>query len=119
MFHFEKKVLDNGLRVIVAPMENTEAVTLLALVGVGSRYEPFRVHGISHFLEHLFFKGTKRRPNPGDINKELNMMGAEHNAFTSKETTGFWVKSSAKDFDKSLDELGKVSEIALVPPQVD
>ncbi len=112
MFHFEKKVLDNGLRVIVAQMENTEAVTLSVFVRVGSRYEPLRVHGISHFLEHLFFKGTRRRPNPGDINKELDMIGAEHNAFTSKETTGFWVKSSAKDFDKSLDI---ISDILLEP----
>lgn len=112
MLNYEKKVLDNGLRVILAPMENIEAVTLLVLVGVGSRYETKNINGVSHFLEHLFFKGTKHRPKPGDIHKELNKIGASYNAFTSKETTGFWVKSSAKDFDLSLDI---ISDILLEP----
>ncbi len=112
MIKFEKKVLKNGLRVILAPMENTGAVTLLVLVGVGSRYETKKISGISHFLEHLFFKGTKNRPKPGQIHKELDKMGAEHNAFTSKEMTGFWVKTSAKDFVTGLDI---VSDILLNP----
>ncbi|PIS13719.1 MAG: hypothetical protein COT67_00400 [Candidatus Tagabacteria bacterium CG09_land_8_20_14_0_10_41_14] len=103
MIKFQKKVLSNGLRVIVAPMENTQAVTLLVLVGVGSRYETKKISGISHFLEHLFFKGTKSRPKSGHVHRDLDKIGAIHNAFTSKETTGFWVKSSAKDFDTSLD----------------
>ena len=60
MINFEKKVLDNGLRVIMAPMSNTEAVTLLVLVGVGSRYETKEINGVSHFLEHMFFKGHKK-----------------------------------------------------------
>lgn len=112
MIVFQKKVLKNGLRVILAPMENTEAVTFLVVVGVGSRYEPKEVSGISHFLEHLFFKGTKNRPRPGQINRELDKMGAAHNAFTNKEATSFWVKSAGKDFDKSLDI---VSDILLNP----
>lgn len=103
MINFEKKVLDNKLRVILAPMDNTEAVTLLALVGVGSRYETKKINGISHFLEHMFFKGTKSRPEPGQILKELDKIGADHNAFTAKEATGFWVKTSAKDFGVALD----------------
>lgn len=103
MINFEKKVLDNKLRVILAPMDNTEAVTLLALVGVGSRHETKKINGISHFLEHMFFKGTRSRPEPGQILKELDKMGADHNAFTTKEATGFWVKTSAKDFDVALD----------------
>jgi predicted Zn-dependent peptidase len=103
MISFKKKVLSNGLRVIAAPMENTDAVTLLVLAGVGSRYETKNINGISHFLEHLFFKGTKSRPKPGEVFKELDRIGSAYNAFTSKETTGFWVKSSAKDFDIGLD----------------
>jgi predicted Zn-dependent peptidase len=103
MIEFEKKVLNNGLRVFAAPMKNTEAVTLLVLVGVGSRYETKKLNGISHFLEHLFFKGTKNRPRAGEVFKELDRMGASYNAFTSKENTGFWVKSSVRDFDESLD----------------
>ncbi|MCX6731457.1 MAG: pitrilysin family protein [Candidatus Parcubacteria bacterium] len=112
MLNYEKKVLENGLRVIVAPMENTEATTLLALVKAGSRGETKKLNGISHFLEHLFFKGTKSRPKPGQVTKELNRVGAAYNAFTSKENTGFWVKSSAKDFDLGLDI---VSDILLEP----
>lgn len=112
MIKFKKKVLDNGLRVIVVPMENTKASTLMVLVGVGSRYETKNINGISHFLEHLFFKGTKNRPKLGQISHELDKIGAAHNAFTSKEITGFWVKSAAKDFDIGLDV---VSDILLEP----
>lgn len=112
MINYEKKVLDNGLRVILAPMKNTEAVTLLVLVGVGSRHETKKTNGISHFLEHMFFKGTKSRPEPGQVHRELDKIGANHNAFTTKEATGFWVKASAKDFDVSLDI---VSDILLEP----
>lgn len=112
MINFEKKVLDNGLRVILAPMNNTEAVTLLVLVGVGSRYETKKINGVSHFLEHMFFKGTKSRPEPGQVNSELNKIGSDHNAFTTKEATGFWVKTSVKDFDVALDI---VSDILLEP----
>ncbi len=112
MFKFEKKVLNNGLRVILAPMGNTEAVTLLVLVGVGSRYEIKKLNGISHFLEHLFFKGTKSRPKPGQVSRELDGIGANHNAYTSKERTAFWVKLSKNNFDVSLDI---VSDILLEP----
>lgn len=108
MFNFEKKVLSNGLRAILVPMKNSEAVTIQVLVGVGSNNETKKINGISHFLEHLFFKGTKKRPNPGDINKELDRMGASHNAFTTKEATGFWVKSSIKDFDISFDIISDI-----------
>jgi len=96
----------------LAPMDNTEAVTLLVLVGVGSRYETKRINGVSHFLEHMFFKGTKSRPEPGQVVRELDKIGADHNAFTTKEATGFWVKTSAKDFDVALDV---VSDILLEP----
>jgi len=112
MINFEKKVLDNGLRVVLAPMNNTEAVTLLVLVGVGSRHETKKINGVSHFLEHMFFKGTKSRPEPGQVVRELDKIGADHNAFTTKEATGFWVKTSAKDFDVALDV---VSDILLEP----
>jgi len=112
MLNYEKRILANGLRVIVAPMENIEATTLLVLVGVGSRYETKKINGVSHFLEHLFFGGTKSRPKSGQVHKELNKIGATYNAFTTKEETGFWVKSSAKDFDIGLDI---VSGILLEP----
>jgi predicted Zn-dependent peptidase len=109
---YERRILKNGLRAIAVPMKNTETVTLLVLVGTGSRYETKNINGISHFLEHLFFKGTKSRPKPGQIHRALDRIGAEHNAFTSKELTGFWVKSSYSDFDVSLDI---ISDILLEP----
>ncbi|MCF7835830.1 MAG: insulinase family protein [Candidatus Marinimicrobia bacterium] len=112
MLKFQKKVLKNGLRVILAPMENTEAATFMVLVGVGSRHETKEISGVSHFLEHMVFKGTKSRPKLGQVHRDLDKIGAVHNAFTSKEVTGFWVKSSAKDFDSGIDI---VSDILLEP----
>ena len=84
MINFEKRKLPNGLRVILAPFAGTEAATLLALIKTGSRNETKRISGISHFLEHMFFKGTKSRPEAGMVHKELDRIGADHNAFTSK-----------------------------------
>lgn len=112
MIDFQKKVLNNGLRVVLAPMSNVDASTLMVLINVGSRYEKKQINGISHFLEHLVFKGTKSRPEPGQIHKDLDRIGAAHNAFTSKEATGFWVKSAARDFDIGLDI---ISDILLEP----
>ena len=93
-------------------MSGTEAMTLLVLVGTGSKYETKNINGISHFLEHLFFKGTKHRPNAGDVHQELDRLGSEHNAFTSQELTGYWVKAAGKHFDTALDI---VSDILLEP----
>ncbi len=109
---FHKKILPSGLKVITAPMSGTEAMTLLVLVGTGSKYETKNINGISHFLEHLFFKGTKHRPEPGEVNRALDGLGSEHNAFTSKEVTGYWVKAAGKHFDSALDI---VSDILLEP----
>jgi len=108
MFQVEKKVLDNELRIIIVPMKNSGAVTVQVLVGAGSKNETKKTNGISHFLEHLFFKGTKNRPNPGDLDKELDKIGASHNAFTGQELTGYWIKSSDKDFDIVLDIMSDI-----------
>lgn len=109
---YEKYTLKNGLRVIIVPMKNTESVIFQVLVKTGAKDENKKINGISHFLEHLVFKGTKNRPNPGSISKELDRIGAEHNAFTGKEITGFWVKSASRDFDIGLDV---VSDMVLNP----
>ena len=109
---FEKRTFANGLRCIVAPMKDTQAATLWTLFGTGSKYETKKISGISHFLEHLFFKGTKSRPRPNQIARELDKIGAQKNAFTSKEYTGYYVKASAKHFDVGLDV---VSDILLEP----
>lgn len=109
---YEKHILKNGLRVIIVPMKNTESVVFQVLVKTGAKNEDKKVNGISHFLEHLVFKGTKKYPKPSDINKTLDRIGAEHNAFTGKEVTGFWVKLAVKDFDIGLNV---VSDMVLNP----
>lgn len=103
MINHEIKTLKNGLRVVLSENQNTEAVTILILVGVGGRYEADDQKGISHFLEHLFFKGSKKRPTAFEIAKELDSLGANSNAFTGEEYTGFYVQTDANDLEKSLD----------------
>ena len=80
---------DSGLRLINVPMMNSDSIMVLVLVGTGSRYETKEINGVSHFLEHMIFKGTEKRPGPMDIAHEFDSMGADHNAFTSKEYTGY------------------------------
>lgn len=89
---FKRIVLKNGLRVILAPQKGL-AATALVLVEAGSEYETKDINGLSHFLEHLMFKGTTNRPRPGEISEELDSLGAEYNAFTSQEYTGYWAKA--------------------------
>ncbi|PIP24898.1 MAG: hypothetical protein COX34_01690 [Candidatus Nealsonbacteria bacterium CG23_combo_of_CG06-09_8_20_14_all_36_12] len=102
---FKKTILKNGLRVITYPMDDTKAITLLILIGAGSRYEKKEINGISHLLEHMAFRGTKNRPRKLDIVKELDRVGGLYNAFTGKELMGFWVKVDSRHFDLSSDIL--------------
>ena len=101
--NFKKKTLKNGLRMVVVPIKDAPSVTVMSMVEAGSEYETKEKNGISHFLEHMFFKGTKNRPKSIDISKEFDGMGAEHNAFTSNEVTAFYGKSAPKNFEKILD----------------
>ena len=104
MTHMYKKItLDNGLRVLTVPIKNANSVSVLILVGTGSKYEQKDINGISHFLEHMFFKGTKKRPTTLKISETLDQIGGEYNAFTSKEVTGFWAKVDKKHADIALD----------------
>lgn len=105
---FSKAVLPNGLRYILAPMPQVKSVTALIMVEAGSRYETLQNNGISHFLEHMMFKGTKRRPNKKAISILLDGIGASFNAFTSKEYTGFYVKAAAEHRDLILDILSDI-----------
>ena len=105
---YKKTVLDNGLRVIVAPMEGTKTAAVLVMVGTGAKYENRRISGISHFLEHLFFKGTKKRPTTSKIAESLEILGADYDAFTSKEYTGFFAKTASFNFDKSVEIISDI-----------
>jgi predicted Zn-dependent peptidase len=101
----KKLTLKNGLRVLFAPSEGTETVTVLVFVRVGSRYESKKINGASHFIEHLLFKGTKRRPTAQHISRALDAVGAEFNAYTDKFMTGYYVKVARKSLGLSLDIL--------------
>jgi len=95
--------LPNGVRVLFAPLKDTQTVTVLALFGVGSRYETKELNGSSHFIEHLMFKGTEKRPNSLAISKELDGVGAEYNAYTGKDHTGYYVKVNYEQLPLALD----------------
>ncbi|MDP2651254.1 MAG: pitrilysin family protein [bacterium] len=102
---FKKTTLPNGLRVITVPVKGNPAVTVLVMVETGSNYESKAENGLSHFLEHMCFKGTSKRPDSLSISLELDNLGAENNAFTSNEMTGYWAKAEKKHYKKLLDVL--------------
>jgi predicted Zn-dependent peptidase len=102
---FEKTTLANGLRVVTAPMPHAKSVACFVMLAAGSRYETRETNGIAHFAEHMFFKGTERRPTARQIAGEIDSIGGEFNAFTSKEYTGYYVKCAAEHRDVALDVL--------------
>lgn len=108
---FKKLTLKNGLRVILVPQPGL-AASVLILVEAGSEYETKKINGISHFLEHMMFKGTVSRPKVGQIAEELASLGAQSNAFTSQEYTGYWAKAERHKLPKILDI---VSDLYLNP----
>ncbi len=101
--NFKKTILKNGLRLVTVPMKDNPAVTVLVMVEAGSKYETKETNGISHFLEHMVFKGTPRRPKASDISRELDGLGAHYNAFTSQEYTGYYAKVDPRHLDTALD----------------
>ncbi|MDP3974891.1 MAG: pitrilysin family protein [Candidatus Jorgensenbacteria bacterium] len=100
---FERFLLPNGVRVILVPNPQSLATTVAVLVEAGSKYETKELNGISHFLEHMCFKGTTKRPRPIDIANELDGLGAEYNAFTGQEYTGYHAKVKNEHFHRALD----------------
>ncbi|MDR3559029.1 MAG: pitrilysin family protein [Candidatus Pacebacteria bacterium] len=101
--NYKKTTLKNGLRIVTVPMKETQTVTVVVMVGVGSRYETEKEAGLSHFIEHMFFKGTEKRPTTLDISTELDSIGGEYNAFTSKDRTGYFAKVDARHVDTAID----------------
>jgi predicted Zn-dependent peptidase len=102
---FEKSTLGNGLRVVTAEMPNVGSVSCFVMLAAGSRYETADAKGIAHFSEHMFFKGTDRRPEARDISAEIDAIGGEFNAFTGKELTGYYVRTGAETRDVAFDVL--------------
>ncbi len=109
---YKKTTLPNGLRIITVPMADTKTVTVLILVATGSKYETKEINGISHFLEHMTFKGTEKRPTPLAIVEPLDRIGSQYNAFTGQEYTGYYAKANGRHLDLLLDI---VSDITLNP----
>lgn len=103
MFEFES--LSNGVRLLTAQQDESPSATALVMFGVGSRFEQAHQSGIAHFAEHMFFKGTERRPTARDISVEIDGIGGDFNAFTGKEYTGYYVKCAAEHLDLAVDVL--------------
>ena len=101
----KKTTLENGLRIITQKVPGTKAVTVLILCGAGSRYEDQKIRGISHFLEHMFFKGASRYTNAKAVAEAIDAIGGEFNAFTGKEYAGYFVKVASEHFQTAADVL--------------
>lgn len=115
--NFKISKLTNGVQLVTAPLHDTKVVTVLIMFKVGSRYEQKNQNGISHFLEHLFFKGTKNRPSTLEISHELDSVGAAYNAFTSKEYTGYYIKLESHKLELALDMLSDMLCNSLFDPK--
>ena len=102
---FERHTLANGLRLLTAPMGHAQSVSCFIMLAAGSRYETPETNGIAHFAEHMFFKGTERRPTARDIGNEIDGIGGEFNAFTGKEYTGYYVRCAGEHRSIALDVL--------------
>lgn len=103
--NFSKFFLPNGLKVLVVPMESLPSATVRFWVKVGSRWEEKRIGGISHFFEHMAFKGSKKRPSAKEISEAIDAIGGEFNASTGKEDTNFYVKVRSEKLDVAFDVL--------------
>ena len=102
---FKKTTLKNGLKVVTKELNGTKAVTVLVLAGAGSRYEDQKLRGISHFLEHMFFKGADRYKNTKEVSETIDGVGGEFNAFTGKEYAGYYVKVASENVRVACDVL--------------
>ena len=106
--NFKRHILGNGVRVILVPMKDNPTVTVAMYACTGSLYETKEQAGISHFLEHMSFKGTKKRPSPRAISLELDSIGAVYNAYTWLEKTCYWAKAGAEHFEKISDVISDI-----------
>jgi len=103
---YQKMVLDNGLRIVSSAMPHTRSVCICIFIGTGSRYEMAEQAGLSHFVEHLCFKGTERRPTAKELSETIDGVGGILNGGTDKELTVYWAKVARPHFLLALDLLG-------------
>lgn len=107
MFKYFTDTLENGLRLVFVPTRSP-SVFFQVSVGAGSKYEQGKEAGLAHFLEHMAFKGTKKRPDTLAIAKELDGIGAFYNAGTGKEMTSYWIHATVKDLELTFDILSDI-----------
>jgi len=112
---YKKTTLKNGLRIITVPQKEAKAATVLVLAKTGSKYEEREISGISHFLEHMLFKGTEKRKEPKDVAEVLDKVGGEYNAFTGEEYTGYYAKVDEAHFDVALDWVSDIFLNSKIP----
>ena len=102
---YYKTTLANGVRVVTGPMSGVRSASLIFYYNIGSRYEPDPIAGVSHFLEHMLFKGTEKRPDPMTISEEIESVGGMLNAATGRESTSYWCKVPSTHFELAFDVL--------------
>lgn len=107
-YPYHKTTLPNGVRVVTGPMTGVKSGTLIVSYNVGSRHEPAPIAGVSHFLEHMLFKGTERRPDPQQISAEIEGVGGVLNAATSREGTSYWFKAPSSHFAAGFDVIADI-----------
>jgi predicted Zn-dependent peptidase len=107
-YPYHKTTLPNGVRVVTGPMSGVKSGTLIVSYNVGSRHEPAPIAGVSHFLEHMLFKGTERRPDPQQISAEIEGVGGVLNAATSREGTSYWFKAPSSHFAPGFDVIADI-----------
>ena len=114
---YSLQTLPSGLRVLTAPVEGTAAITVMVFAGAGSRYETRAERGISHFLEHMFFKGGKKYRTTEEVSAAIDGVGGDFNAFTGKEYAGYYVKTAAANAELACDVLSDMLLHASFPPE--
>lgn len=112
---YKKATLKNGLRIITVPQKESKTAIVLILVGTGSKYETKEISGISHFLEHMLFKGTEKFKKPRDVAEFLDKIGGEFNAFTGEEYTGYYAKVSSKHLDDAFEWTSQIFLKSIIP----
>ncbi|HET9017817.1 MAG TPA: pitrilysin family protein [Thermomicrobiaceae bacterium] len=113
---YDKTTLPNGVRIVTSRMEHVRSATLILYYRAGSRYETDAEAGISHFLEHMVFKGTERRPDPAMLTQEIEGVGGIVNAATSRESTNYWVKVPSGHLERAFDVLADMLRNSLFDP---
>ena len=112
---YKKTTLKNGLRIITVPQKESRAVTVLVMTGTGSKHEQKKFSGISHFAEHMMFKGTKKRKGPMKVSGVMDEIGGDMNAFTGEEYTGYYAKVDATHFDIAVDWISDIFINSTIP----